>query len=382
MCCTRWIGVLKSTTLSFPTCRFIFLSKREGGFITLARPLPPPLEKNCGHCKKEFKTYRKDQIFCSNDCKLKVLNTPKNKPMIRCFICSDLFTPRNKGSKYCNSEKISNCITCLKDFTHICESQSSTRFCGKICTAAHNRKDRKAVKCLCSQCGAEFTSNHKARNDCGNHKGKCLACGSDFKTKYNPSKVQNYCSIYCNNLRNSKTLVTPDLIMEYKDPEMWSKKFFTENRRKPTSKDFQVHFGISKTPDRAMKFLSKKRGSLEDPVLNYIIEISDDVVRNTRPLRYEGKRLEIDLLIPSLKLGFEVQDFKTHSHQEKQRLGIKENDTRFKNGPAYHELKRKLAKDQLGVTLIDIWEDSIKDGSYKSIVMNAIAESKRLLLIK
>lgn len=348
----------------------------------MARPLPPATTKNCRSCKNDFETFNKKQIFCSNACKLNQLNAPKSNPQINCHICSDLFIPRNKRTKYCNSEKSADCIVCGAAFTYICESQASFKLCGKTCTAAYNLKDRKIVICICAQCGDEFSSSHRAKNDCGNHKSNCLTCGKEFSTKYSPSRVQNYCSTYCHNLKNSKAIVTKELILEYKDPEVWSKKFVTTNGYKPTSKDFQIHFGISKVPPRAKEFLSKKRGSLEDPVFRYLESLAIEVLRNTRPLRHDGKRLEIDLLMPNLKLGFEVQDFKTHAHKENIPLGIKEGDERMKNGPTYHELKRQLALDQLEVTLVDIWEDSINDGSYKKIVMDSIHAAQQSILVK
>lgn len=348
----------------------------------MAKPLPPATKKKCRSCNNDFETFNKKQVFCSNSCKMDQLNLPKPNHQISCHICSDSFTPRNKRTKYCNSEKSADCVVCGGIFRYICHAQASFKLCGKTCTAAYNLRDRKTVVCVCAQCGDEFSSTHKAKNDCGKHKSKCLTCKEEFSTKYNPSKVKSYCSVYCNNLKNSKAIVTKELVLEYKDPEIWCKKFFTINGFKPTSKDFQIHFGISKVPPRANKFLSKKRGSLEDPVFRYLESLSLEVLRNTRPLRYDGTRLEIDLLIPSLKLGFEVQDFKTHSHKENVPLGIKPGDERFKNGPSYHELKRQLCLDQLDVILIDIWEDTIKDGSFKEIILASVSTAQQSILVK
>ena len=89
---------------------------------------------------------------------------------------------------------------------------------------------------------------------------------------------------------------------------------------------------------------------------------------------YRG-RWEIDLLLPELKLGFEVQDFATHSRDRDDEpityRGIK---GAVKAGPVKHERKRALAMEQHGIILIDIWEDEIFDGSYRDILESAIAE--------
>lgn len=101
---------------------------------------------------------------------------------------------------------------------------------------------------------------------------------------------------------------------------------------------------------------------------------------NTRPLKISsnGKRsLQIDFLLTDELIGFEVQDFATHSKTEDDSTTPAYWGKAKKKGPEYHENKRRLAKDQLGVRLIDLWEDEVRNGDYKNIILEAIAEVKR-----
>jgi uncharacterized Zn-finger protein len=83
------------------------------------------------------------------------------------------------------------------------------------------------------------------------------------------------------------------------------------------------------------------------------------------------KKLQLDIYLPELKIAFEVQDFATHSRLSnyeflegvwKERGG--KSGLCYKKGPLYHETKRQLAWEQLGVKLYDVWEDEILDKSF------------------
>ena len=41
-------------------------------------------------------------------------------------------------------------------------------------------------------------------------------------------------------------------------------------------------------------------------------------------------------------------------------------------GPEYHETKRRMAKEQLGISLFDLWEDEIITDAFESKVQNII----------
>lgn len=89
---------------------------------------------------------------------------------------------------------------------------------------------------------------------------------------------------------------------------------------------------------------------------------------------YRG-RWEIDLLLPELKLGFEVQDFATHSRESDDEPITYRGIDGVKAGPTKHELKRSLALEQHGITIVDIWEDEIFDGSYHGIMDAALSSA-------
>lgn len=118
---------------------------------------------------------------------------------------------------------------------------------------------------------------------------------------------------------------------------------------------------------------SRAYSKLERIFLKEILsKTTREVLLQKKPLRLQGHVYELDFWIPSLSLAFEVQDFATHSKNSDNEAGLFRGGPLIKKGPTYHELKRTLAKDQLGVTLIDVWQDQIRDGSYKDIIGTAI----------
>lgn len=98
-----------------------------------------------------------------------------------------------------------------------------------------------------------------------------------------------------------------------------------------------------------------------------------------RILKFEGESAlkEIDIFIPSLNIGFEIQDFATHSptsDQEPVLHGLWKGKSPLKKGPTYHERKRVAAAAQ-GIKLVDIWEDQLLDGSFTMLVDQVMIES-------
>jgi len=101
-------------------------------------------------------------------------------------------------------------------------------------------------------------------------------------------------------------------------------------------------------------------------------------VQNSKPIKFlnsEGKlsKLEIDLLIPTLKLGIEVQDFASHSKNSDTEPFANSRYSKsglYKKGPTYHEMKRGLALKQLGVTIIDIWQDELFTNEWKEKIID------------
>lgn len=110
-----------------------------------------------------------------------------------------------------------------------------------------------------------------------------------------------------------------------------------------------------------------------------LIEIYDGVVlRNKMPIKLGPehapyKRMQIDFWLPELKLGFEIQDFATHSKERDDEVGPwRTGHSIIKKGPKYHELKRKLSRDQLGIELIDVWEDALVSRNFKVILKSLL----------
>lgn len=107
---------------------------------------------------------------------------------------------------------------------------------------------------------------------------------------------------------------------------------------------------------------------LESVVADYLMEIDPNilVVPQARVIRRTKKtRYEIDLYLPEMLLGFEVQDFATHSRTE----STDRNPWNKKmKGPTYHAMKNKLALEQLGVEIVELWQDEIEDGSFREKV--------------
>jgi len=88
-------------------------------------------------------------------------------------------------------------------------------------------------------------------------------------------------------------------------------------------------------------------------------------------IRTKKTRFEIDLYLPELLLGFEVQDFASHSREES---SAKNPWKKRMKGPSYHARKAELALAQLGVTIVELWQDEVEDGSFRELVDAAVLE--------
>lgn len=94
-------------------------------------------------------------------------------------------------------------------------------------------------------------------------------------------------------------------------------------------------------------------------------------LRFERNHRTHGRAdLEVDILLPELGLGLEVQDFTTHSRQDTE--GFNPWGDPMK-GPSYHEHKRAVYRER-GVTVVDLWEDEIRSGAFEEHVRVLVQE--------
>ncbi len=123
---------------------------------------------------------------------------------------------------------------------------------------------------------------------------------------------------------------------------------------------------------------NRRESKFEIAVVDYLIELKIPFTRRFRKLKKSLRsksRYEIDIYLPELGLGFEVQDFTTHSKNSDFEVGHPWAKNKLKHGPKYHNLKREIAKKQFGVDLIDLWEDEILSGEFERIVDLAILEA-------
>lgn len=83
-------------------------------------------------------------------------------------------------------------------------------------------------------------------------------------------------------------------------------------------------------------------------------------------------RWEIDILLPELKIGFEIQDFATHSRDSDSEVMAYKGLSGFKAGPSKHALKKDLAMAQHGIAIVELWEDEIISGAFRDVVREAL----------
>lgn len=173
-------------------------------------------------------------------------------------------------------------------------------------------------------------------------------------SSYSPRS--DLCDSICWNLGADFEL---SLIAEYRSIDQWARDFALAANRKPHASDVRARFGVRNIPTHASAELFAPRSSrsfFEDRVEAELLKIDSSltVLRNTRPLRENGRLLEIDILLPDLKLGIEVQDEATHDPYSDSIVG------RFglKHGPSYFATKQRLASAQ-GVRLEELWESEV-----------------------
>ncbi len=336
-------------------------------------------ETKCKLCEQSFVAYG-TKLFCGER-KLRACTscgssfesvcnskTPSSCPTCRtkykrnCRCCGkEAIFP--KGAYYCGKEFFKKCELCNSPFSIVCATKANRNYCSNSCA-----KRSKSKRKICARCGDSF-SGTPARLFCEKLASfSCVVCETVFLGVCGKDVLKT-CGPLCATLTNSH--ISPEKVQELKDLSVWVQNFFKEHRRKPKVQDVYGYFGAKINQKYLSQYISVKTrtGSwLEHIVIDYLSERYPqlEVLERKRPLRdSNGGRLEIDLWIPELQLGFEVQDEMTHSktlNEELSRYKI------LKRGPAYHELKRRLAKEQLSVDLIDLWEDEIASGEYKQIV--------------
>lgn len=325
----------------------------------------------CEVCGEDFQTSCESKLR-------KLCQTHRRALVIACTSCGGDFLSI-QGQKVCRKPERRLCSHCGQVFRASCGV--GRKVCGAACSKAWAIKTRRATLARqaalrsCARCGDFFRATGQ-RLFCRKQKSySCGVCEEDFLQLCEKS-LKTVCSPLCRALSYSKG-VSPGTARRLHSLAEWADDFLKEHGRRPQRADFTREFKVSLAdkyliPHVVLK--SRKGYWLEHYVLSFLAEDFPEleVVERSRKL-VDGsprKRLELDILLPELLLGFEVQDFISHSRTS----DMEPNPWKgLKKGPTYHEHKRQLAQEQLGVQLIDLWEDQILDGSFKVTVSHEIA---------
>lgn len=172
----------------------------------------------------------------------------------------------------------------------------------------------------------------------------------------------------------------------------WARDFRKTHGRKPTRGDVKEFFGydLHRKSVRASRNIDSSLFNLWESYLE--LKVVDELVKNgfvertweeeCRTVRdfvrnkvwreeIDGKMVskQIDIYFPTEKLGFEIEDFATHSRVNDEPYlvnGHGRDDYAFKKGPAYFEEKRKFFEG-LEITVHEVWEDEIRSGDFGSL---------------
>lgn len=176
----------------------------------------------------------------------------------------------------------------------------------------------------------------------------------------------------------------------------WAIDFNNDHGRKPTRGDVLEFFGypLHRKSVRQRRGINSKLFNLWDSYLEVkvvdmlvkhgCIEIYDEAdctndkqfIRN-KMFKFklaDGSETakQIDIYFPMLKIGFEVQDFATHSRVDDELYlinGQPRGDMIYKKGPTYSEEKRQKFAE-MGIKVFELWEDEIRSNDFSIITSN------------
>lgn len=320
--------------------------------------------KQCVICDSVF-TYicdHKNKQTCSLSCGRKLAkHNADNKHTIKCTRCNKIFQG-GKNAKYCHTMISSECAGCHKEFQRVCGPDKQS-YCTTECRNGFMRKNTYKIKNdkECKFCQTIFTPTSSGQIYCANpHMKQCEFCDEEYLVKNNTLKinVSKYCSNICSTFGQYNSNFDKTLLHDYKNINDWAIRFHQEHKRKPKTGDFQNYFNMKAIPSFAdKKLFSPKRDSrLELRVISFLEKNYPDmkIVRHERR-KIDERWLELDIYLPSMSMGFEVQDFETHCR------GISDEMSKFHQpmkDKRYHENKRK-GFSTLGIRVVDLWEDTI-----------------------
>lgn len=196
-------------------------------------------KKTCIQCGKEFMTKREAQKYCSSDCSHAARKTGRTQVTKICPHCGASFSTINKQQIFCSVRCNSQYHGKQREKEYFCEycgkprhsdHPNRNRFCSKECALNAKRMETQTRKeeekkqqiiertRLCDNCGKTFVasskSNHFCSYDCQyEHALKmshdknlaafkpeertCPFCGAGFKTTFQGTQSQIYCSQEC-----------------------------------------------------------------------------------------------------------------------------------------------------------------------------------------
>lgn len=303
-----------------------------------------------------------------------------SKEVRECNICGDSFIPKAHNSQACKKAIQFDCLYCLVSIETVC-SRDKKKYCDSSCRNKFTRKYKYAIKeqKKCKICHETFKPANSNQYVCSkNHSKNCSFC----EEIYSPATSSRYfteSNLYCDNIcstfAQTNSNIAKSKIKEYKDIDNWAQNFKNKNDRKPTEADFRAYFNVRRLPRlySSNLFMKKADSRFEIIVINFIQEKFPEIsIKRRHRKKIDSKILEIDIYLEDLKLGFEVQDFKTHSKESNTEPDPFAN---FKKGPEYHLAKISGYAKQ-NISIIEIWEDEIISGDFKKTVLLEISNRK------
>lgn len=177
----------------------------------------------------------------------------------------------------------------------------------------------------------------------------------------------------------------------------WAIDFKTKNNRRPTRGDVLEYFGypLERKSIRVSRGIKSELFDLWDSYLElktvdllkkhgFEEIISEDqctsekqFIRNkfwhTKKSFKNDSTKQIDIYFPKQKIGFEIEDFATHSKDSDTEPylinGLQRNDMAYKKGPTYFKEKQSFFKN-IGINIYEIWEDEIRNNDFSCLSSN------------
>lgn len=344
------------------------------------------IDSNCEYCGKLFKQEcsPKNRSTCKKSCSSKLIRANQGKKSLKkCENCENIFQAKNSFAKYCNKIVIRTCLGCENLFQRKCNGEKGS-YCSTSCRNTYMRKEfYKISETECLNCGKLFTPTSSKQLFCGNDTKKCMFCGEEYNPK--PSRLDKtsskFCDNICSTLAQMDSKIDKTRLKDYKNIEEWFKRFQHEHGRKPMKTDFKEFFKVFPSRHHQELFGEKELPFFEQVVKNFITDNYTYIVKSWKKLSENRSiKYEIDLFIPDLMIGFEIQDFATHSKNSDNVLmtgqflhwAREAGKSVYKKGPKYHEDKRLFAEKHYDIKIIEIWEDDILSGQYKNILKNCL----------